>query len=253
LIATLRVNSKFPYSIPLSKLKTNENVYLNDIDSYLKSLQDANYKPSDSGLVFSLDANENELQKDFILFVPVRAKNLNFLEISSLVEPYSKLSFDLTDSSKWGDTQKLIIEGTISSAVENISAVYEFMDYYILSNFYTMSGDNKETTVDFPTNTKVLGIKLKLSNKSDEIQYKINKARILYPSEQVAYTMDPNILLPYETNLLTQLIDDSADGVLFFLVPSDGINLLELNKSDITIILELSNGESITFSDLIGN
>ena len=253
LITTLKVNSKFPYSIPLSKLRTSENVYLNDIDSYLKSLQDANYKPSDSGLVFSLDANENELEKDFILFVPVKSKNSNSIELNSLVEPYSKLSFDLTDSSKWGDTQKLVIEGTITSAVENISAVYEFMDYYIQSNFYTMNGDSKETTVDFPTNTKVLGVKLKLSNKSSEIQYKISKARIIYPLDQVAYTIDPNILLPYETNLLTQTIDDSADGVLFFLVPSYGTNLLELNKSDITIILELSNGESITFSDLIGN
>ena len=253
LITTLKVNSKFPYSIPLSKLRTSENIYLNDIDSYLKSLQDANYKPSDSGLVFSLDANENELEKDFILFVPVKSKNSNSIELNSLVEPYSKLSFDLTDSSKWGDTQKLVIEGTITSAVENISAVYEFMDYYIQSNFYTMNGDSKETTVDFPTNTKVLGVKLKLSNKSSEIQYKISKARIIYPLDQVAYTIDPNILLPYETNLLTQTIDDSADGVLFFLVPSYGTNLLELNKSDITIILELSNGESITFSDLIGN
>jgi hypothetical protein len=253
LIVTLRINANFSYSIPLSKLKTSENIYLNEIDSYLKLLQELNYKPSDTGLVFSLDANENELIKDFTLFIPVKSKNLNSLEISSLVKPFSKISFDLTDSSKWGDIQRLVIEDSSENASENLSADYLFMDYYIQSNFYTMDGENKETTVDFPTNSKVLGVKLKLSNKSTEIQYKISKARILYPVNQEVDTLDSSILLLYEVNLLTQMIDDSSEGVLFFLVPSVEINFLTLNKADLTLILELSNGEIVTFSELIGN
>ena len=184
LIAKIKVQSKFEYNIPLSKLRTSENIYLNDIDSFLKTLQDSNYKPSDTGLVFSLDAKENELEKEFTLFIPIRSKNINNLEVSSLVKPYSKLSFDLTDTNKWGDTQKLVIEEDTELASENISAEYILMDYYFQSNFYTMSEGNKETTVDFPTNTKVLGIKLILSNKRSTMQYKINKSKILYSDNQ---------------------------------------------------------------------
>ena len=252
LIAKIKVQSKFEYNIPLSKLRTSENIYLNDIDSFLKTLQDSNYKPSDTGLVFSLDAKENELEKEFTLFIPIRSKNINNLEVSSLVKPYSKLSFDLTDTNKWGDTQKLVIEEDTELASENISAEYILMDYYFQSNFYTMSEGNKETTVDFPTNTKVLGIKLILSNKSSTMQYKINKAKILYSDNQEVDTLDPEILLMYEVNLLTQTITESVEGVLFFLVPSSEVDFLKLNKGELTLILELSNGENVTFTELIG-
>ena len=252
LIAKIKVQSKFEYNIPLSKLRTSENIYLNDIDSFLKTLQDSNYKPSDTGLVFSLDAKENELEKEFTLFIPIRSKNINNLEVSSLVKPYSKLSFDLTDTNKWGDTQKLVIEEDTELASENISAEYILMDYYFQSNFYTMSEGNKETTVDFPTNTKVLGIKLILSNKSSTMQYKINKAKILYSDNQEVDTLDPEILLMYEVNLLTQTIAESVEGVLFFLVPSGEVDFLKLNKGELTLILELSNGENVTFTELIG-
>jgi hypothetical protein len=252
LIAKIKVQSKFEYSIPLSKLKTSENIYLNDIDSFLKALQDSNYKPSDTGLVFSLDAKVNELEKEFTLFIPIRSKNINNLEVSSLVKPYSKLSFDLTDTNKWGDTQKLVIEEDTELASENISAEYILMDYYFQSNFYTMSEGNKETTVDFPTNTKVLGVKLILSNKSSTMQYKISKAKILYSDNQEVDTLDPEILLMYEVNLLTQTITESVEGVLFFLVPSSEVDFLKLNKGELTLILELSNGENVTFTELIG-
>ena len=252
LIAKIKVQSKFEYNIPLSKLRTSENIYLNDIDSFLKTLQDSNYKPSDTGLVFSLDAKENELEKEFTLFIPIRSKNINNLEVSSLVKPYSKLSFDLTDTNKWGDTQKLVIEEDTELASENISAEYILMDYYFQSNFYTMSEGNKETTVDFPTNTKVLGIKLILSNKSSTMQYKINKAKILYSDNQEVDTLDPEIILMYEVNLLTQTITESVEGVLFFLVPSSEVDFLKLNKGELTLILELSNGENVTFTELIG-
>ena len=252
LIAKIKVKSNFSYSIPLSKLNTSENVYLNDIDLYLKSLQDANYKPSDTGLVFSLDATEDELEKEFSLFIPVRSKNINTLVLNSLVKPYSKLSFDLTDSSKWEDTQKLIIEDETELASENISAEYILMDYYFKSNFYKMSESSKETTVDFPTNTKVLGVKLILNNKSSTIQYKLSKAKILYSDNQEVDTLNPEIQLMYEVNLLTQTISKSVEGVLFFLVPSGEVDFLKLNKGDLTLILELSNGENVTFTELIG-
>lgn len=252
LIAKIKVKSNFSYSIPLSKLKTSENVFLNDIDLYLKSLQDARYKPSDTGLVFSLDANENELEKEFTLFIPVRSKNINNLELSSLVKPYSSLIFDLTDTNKWGDIQKLVLEDETELASDNISAEYILMDYYFKSNFYKMSESNKETTVDFPTNTKVLGVKLILSNKSSTMQYKISKAKILYSDNQEVDTLNPEIQLMYEVNLLTQTIGESVEGVLFFLVPSGDVDFLKLNKGDLTLILELSNGENVTFTELIG-
>lgn len=253
LIARIKIKSNFEYNIPLSKLKTSENVYLNDIDSYLLALQNANYKPSDTGLVFSLDANENELEKEFNLFIPVKSKNINKIEINSLVKPYSKLVFDLTDSNKWGDIQNLIIEDNSETAYDNIEVNYISMDYYIRSNFYRMSDENKETTVDFPTNTKVLGVKLSLKNDSQEIQYKISKARIVYNTNEEVITLDSSILLSYEVNLLTQTIVSSTEGVLFFLVPSEGINFLELSNQNMTLILDLSNGESLSYSGLIGN
>lgn len=253
LIARIKVKSSFEYSIPLSKLKTSENIYLNEIDSYLEALQVANYKPSDTGLVFSLDANENELEKEFNLFIPIRSKNIKNLELISLVKPYSELVFDLTDTNKWKETQTLIIEDNSELASNNISAEYILMDYYFQSNFYTMSDDSKETTVEFPTNSKVLGVKLILRNKSSNLEYKINKAKILYSQNQEVDTLDPEIQLMYEVNLLTQTIDDLAEGVLFFLVPSGEIDFLKLNKGELTLILELSNGENVTFTELIGN
>ena len=253
LIARIKVKSSFEYSIPLSKLKTSENIYLNEIDSYLEALQVANYKPSDTGLVFTLDANENELEKEFNLFIPIRSKNINKLELISLVKPYSELVFDLTDTNKWKETQTLVIEDNSELASNNISAEYILMDYYFQSNFYTMSDDSKETTVEFPTNSKVLGVKLMLNNKSSNLEYKINKAKILYSQNQEVDTLDPEIQLMYEVNLLTQTIDGLVEGVLFFLVPSGEIDFLKLNKGELTLILELSNGENVTFTELIGN
>jgi|GEM_PF-1285110 len=253
LIATIRLNANYAYNIPLSKLKTSENIFLNDIDSYLSQLQEANYKPSNSGLVFSIYGSDSELQKDFTVFIPVRSKNLSKLTISSLVKPYSEMEFDLSDSSKWIDSSTLKIEDNTVSATDDLSAEFVFMDYYIQSNFYTLDANNKETTVDFPSNSKVLGVKLTINNSNSEILYKINSAKILYPTDQVVNTLDSNIQLFYEVNLLTETLDDTAQGVLFFLVQSDGTNIMTLPKSDLTLILELSNGESVSFSQLIGN
>ena len=92
-----------------------------------------------------------------------------------------------------------------------------------------------------------------LKNDSQEIQYKISKARIVYNTNEEVITLDSSILLSYEVNLLTQTIDSSTEGVLFFLVPSEGINFLELSNQNMTLILDLSNGESLSYSGLIGN
>ncbi len=186
------------------------------------------------------------------MFIPIRSKNINNLELISLVKPYSELVFDLTDTNKWKETQTLVIEDNSELASNNISAEYILMDYYFQSNFYTMSDDSKETTVEFPTNSKVLGVKLILRNKSSNLEYKINKAKILYSQNQEVDTLDPEIQLMYEVNLLTQTIDGLVEGVLFFLVPSGEIDFLKLNKGELTLILELSNGENVTFTELIG-
>ena len=84
------------------------------------------------------------------------------------------------------------------------------------------------------------------------MQYKINKAKILYSDNQEVDTLDPEILLMYEVNLLTQTITESVEGVLFFLVPSSEVDFLKLNKGELTLILELSNGENVTFTESIG-
>lgn len=253
LIATVHLKSNYSYNIPLSKLRTSENIYLNDVDAYLYDLQVAKFKPSNSTLDFTIIGSETELEKDFMLFIPVRSKDVNSVSLSSLVKPYSEMKFDLTDESKWKDKSILSIEDTSVSATDYIDAELLFKDYYIQSNFYTLDDNNRETTVEFPSNTRVLGVKLNLTNTNKDVSYKINSAKILYPTNQVVSTMNPDILLVYETNLLTETLDSSSQGVLFFLVPGDGQDILEFSKSELTLVLELSNGESVSFTELIGN
>ena len=244
IVANIDVSSTIPLQLDLSSLVTDEGISLDKTDDYLAQLASNNLKPGHESLSFSINTTETHTR--IYVFIPFLDKTDKELIVSSKLEPFSQLNFDLTNPSKLGNVNNLIIS-TVTKASDDLTFKVTLVDIFNKTNFYTLAQDGQYLTVDFSGNTNIYGVKLSVINSS-QTDYKVSNA-FLSVNMNTIELLNPDIMLQGKTNLTKLNLLNECEGILFFEV----IETLDLfnEKDNVTLILEFTNGDSITLEDFI--
>jgi hypothetical protein len=251
-IVDIKISSNVSIKLPLSTLSTSEGISLSSTDSYLSELASNNLKPSLKGLSFSFNSDSKELIAT--IFIPVQSKILTEIRLNSNVVPYSEVKIDLSNTSKLGNIADLKLEDNtvINDPNEDLSFTLGFSDYFEPSNFYTVGANGENVSVDLSTGYKIFGISYIVENSST-FSYKISSAELIIEGFSSFQLLNPEYLVVSITNLATISLLESKEGLLFFVLPSQDINVFSYNKNMISLKLNFANNQEMIIENAIGN
>lgn len=248
IIADLELQSNVSLNLSLSHLSTSEGIYLSAIDDYLLKLSEASYSPGNRNLSFSIQSQESKSR--FYLFIPYKNLTLSTLRLKSELNPYTELSFDLTDISKIKDNSLIKLNTEEVTVSDNLEVEINYVDVFDPTNFYTLNNDGTALSVEFSSSERVYGISLNILNNS-EVNYKISDIYLIIDDLGEYRFLNPDILLMGTSNISKLNLINEVSGFTFFTLPKEQINLLSHDASKVRLRFVFTNGEEMIVEDVL--
>lgn len=217
LLANIQIDSNKPINLSLSHFTTSEGIQLNSVDNYLNAIESAGYNFGDYNPVFSLSSSENILNA--VLFIPIKDKKLDTLELNVNIYPSYTMNLDLTNPTKTGTKEDLglNLSNIDPSMVASISVLRKTM--ISPSEFYQLDSNGNRVEANFTSQSQIIGIKIDVTSKISE-SFRITNAQIKNGG-MVYDAVNKSFLIDGVTNLNNEYINESATGFLFFEVLGD--------------------------------
>ena len=217
ILTNIQIDSNKPINLSLSHFTTSEGIQLNSVDNYLNAIESAGYNFGDYNPVFSLSSSENILNA--ILFIPIKDKDLDTLELNVNIYPSYSMNFDLTNPTKTGTKEDLGLNLSIidPSMVASVSILNKVM--VSPTEFYQLDANGDRVEANFTSQSEIVAIKIEVTSKISE-SFRITNAQIKNGGT-VYDAVDKSFLTDGAKNINNEYINESATGYLFFEVLGD--------------------------------
>jgi hypothetical protein len=240
ILANIHVESNKAINLSLSHFVTSEGIQLNSVDTYLNTIESLGYNFGDYNPVFSLTSTENTL--DAVLFIPITNIDAHDLNINVNLYPVSTISFDLTKPSETGTVSNL---GRNQQDVEpeEISEII-IDDVFIVSKnyFYTLDENGDRADAFFSSNSKIVGVKLTVKNKSNN-PFRIQNAILTSKDNNVFSIIDPNYLIDGYVLIMKEYLTGTMSGFIFYEIFDQNYEIS--NVKEISILLSSIDVEKL--------
>lgn len=241
-IARLRITTKDTSSnISLSKFRTSEDIILNDVESYVKQLEENSFYLGKQNVVFSLVSDQQQYFAN--IFIPVKDKESKTVTLYNAFNDES-IQFNLND--KLGNTSQLIYK---ADDIISDGKTYQMK----VSQAFSITGiplyemiNGQEFDYLLPSTVEVYNFVVEaVSLWGDEIV--IEKATYKTDKDEFI-ALEKNIFAEKYSNILGKTITEKDSGSLFFIaynpienpVTYKGVLQLQLKGSDTVINVEVN-------------
>lgn len=233
-VCKLHVTSNAPCNIPLSHFKTSEGIVLNEVDDYVKQLEDKNYFLGRQNVWFSLISQNGEF--DANIFVPVKDKKAKEITITCDFDDDFKMVIPLKEMKGTASLLKYEADDVITDGHSYEMKVSEALD--ITGSYLYQEIGDEEIEYMLPSTTKVYAFKVEaVSFFGDSIV--IEEANYVPTnSKETFYALEEGINSMKYDNIVGKTIDELGRGWLFFVVYNPDQNPITYNG---TLQLKLKN------------
>lgn len=105
IVADLHIATTKIVNIPLSSFTTSEGISLDEIDSYVTSLQEHSYSLTSINIASALNAQGSGFNAK--VFIPIKDKSLSSIKVTCNFSTRNDLSYDLTNADTAADNLKI--------------------------------------------------------------------------------------------------------------------------------------------------
>lgn len=213
ILADIHVESNKPINLSLSHFTTSEDIQLNGVDNYLNAIESAGYNFGDYNPVFSL--NSDSIKSNFTIFIPIKDRDAKTLTITVSLNPASSIVFDLEKPNSIGLLSDLGRNQT-NIEPEEISEI-SVDDVFILSksHFYTLDENGDRQDAFFSSNSKIVGVKLTVKNKSDN-PFRIQNAILSSKDSNSFAIVDSSYLVEGYNLIMNEYLTGTMSGYIFY-------------------------------------
>lgn len=240
LLANIQIDSNKPINLSLSHFTTSEGIQLNSVDNYLNAIESAGYNFGEYNPVFSLNSNVNK--SDFMVFIPILDKSQQSLSINVNLYPASTILFDLTKPNSNGTISNLG-KNEQDLEPEEISEI-TVDDVFIISksHFYTIDENGDRQDAFFSSNSRIIGVKLTVKNKSNN-PFRIQNAILISKDDNSFAILNPNYNIDGYDLIMNAYLTDTMSGFIFYEIFDQNYDIK--NIKEISILLSSIDVEKL--------
>lgn len=206
-IADLRFSDDKAIDYNLANLYTDESIKLNDIEKYVKTLEENNYYLGVKNVVYSIKSESNSAI--FSIFIPIQDKNKTELTLFETVSK-KEISFDLNDNLADLKDLRLSTGGTITTSSYSIN----INDAYIETKFF-----QNDEPYQYPSTVQIYAFVITIENIGDDVTI---EDAVFSPegSDEKIHALDASITAMRQNNIISRPLSEGLTGALFFEVYS---------------------------------
>lgn len=211
-IAKVHVKTKAPCNISLEHYKTDEGIRLDQVDSYVKTLEKNSYFVGRQNVWFSLISDKSEF--DANIFIPVKDKKKQSVTISSDFKDQDDIKISLKNVNGTKEMLTYKAKDVITDGKSYEMTVSKAMDITGSYLYKTIGGDEFEYSL--PSTTKVYAFKITAVSLFGDVVEIEDATFIPTSSKEQFKALDKGINAMKYTNILGSQIKEKDSGWLFF-------------------------------------
>lgn len=211
IIAKIRVKAEEPINISLSHFKTNEGTQLDQIDDFLKILDEKSLYVGKQNVWFELVSTENSYTAN--IFIPINSKSADTASLSLDFGKNEDLQFDLK---KAAGTKEMLTYGANDVITDGKSYQMQVSNAYRISNeLYRVFESGNVVSAGIPSTAQVHSFEINaVSLWGDEIA--IEAATYTVEGGDTFEALGSMFYSEKEENMIGKTVHEKDSGTLFF-------------------------------------
>jgi hypothetical protein len=240
ILADIHVDSNKPINLSLSHFSTNEGVQLSSVNTYLNTIESKGYNFGDYDLAFAL--NSQTVEMDVLLFIPIINKDIDSIELLINLYPISSLIFDLNSPTSFGKLTDLVKIQQDLEPEEVSEIIVEDVFTISKSHFYILDENNVRSDAFFSSNSKIVGVKLTVINKTSN-PFRIQNAILSSSDSNQFAIVDLNYIVDGYDLIMNEYLSNTTTGYIFYEIFDQNYDIN--NVTEINILLSSIDVEKL--------